>query len=253
MAGWGHGGAVAESAWGRVSGVDGSPRPGATRSQTSWQTPPPQPTGQGRLRAGPRQLRHSPRNHNEHGPECAQSSQGTHPHYRTHTYTLSQARTQRLEESAAQGDEDMGEAVEVEEAGGTQAQGGGARRGEPSMQQRNGGAGSNMGGGGSQQRQNGMPAQRGPRANGTQTEAADGSGVQTMRQEGTAGQLKKIRLDDFMCHKCFEMDFGWVDGLAVVGVRRPLGSKECLAVKASGQGGSCLDTVHLICPTYHAK
>ncbi len=142
----------------------------------------------------------------------------------------------------------MGEAEEVEEGGGTQAQGGGVRRGGPSTQQRNGGAGSNTGG--SQHQQNGMH-----HINGTQAGAADGSGVLTMRREGTAGQLKKIRLDDFMCHECFEMDFGWVDGCrggahwwcggkAAFDTQRPLTHKqrplthkqEGLAFMASRQG-----------------
>ncbi len=31
---------------------------------------------------------------------------------------------------------------------------------------------------------------------------------QGIRKSGLAGHLDKIRLENFMCHECFEMDFG---------------------------------------------
>ncbi len=41
-----------------------------------------------------------------------------------------------------------------------------------------------------------------------------GGGRQGPRSQGLAGHLCKIRLENFMCHEHFEMDFGWARGAA---------------------------------------
>jgi hypothetical protein len=43
----------------------------------------------------------------------------------------------------------------------------------------------------------------------------EGGRVRGSRKVGLPGQLKRIRLENFMCHECFEMEFGWV----LVGLR----------------------------------
>jgi hypothetical protein len=50
------------------------------------------------------------------------------------------------------------------------------------------------------------PAQ--PPADAEQMEEDDSEAVRGSRKVGLPGQLKRIRLENFMCHECFEMEFG---------------------------------------------